>query len=159
MDQTIQSADDRCTEKQGSLPSVLEQYLDADCDRQARRIAEFIKAHDLLPDPQQLLQVPLAFILLLDAAVRLKWWEKNGFYVPCGNQQLLSTLLFQLAINSLADPSIDPMPIWRTVSYAFAENERYYSYATLGCEINVKNLTIGDLTDRFADFLWTIRPN
>ena len=157
MDQIIHSAGIERTDKQDSLPSVLEQYLDADCDRQARRIAEFIKVHELLPDPQNISHLPLSFMLLLDVTVRFIWWERTGFIKTNNGGPSISEAVFQLANHSLIDPTYDAFPVWSSVFHLVVEQFAWHIPAKMDGDIALGIIHVDDVVTHLAKFLWSIR--
>ena len=144
------------------FPAELRRSVAEEADRDADRVALFLRTLGLEASTNRPLHLPGPFLLELGAALRLLGWEDCGLSVhldaglPPSSQALCESLL------TLAAPDITPGPGKDSLAYRvlvlFAERFAWSGREELDADVALGEADGDALLEALADFLWDNRP-
>ena len=149
--------DDQPTPPARAFPADMINAITAAAQRDADAVGFFLRQLGLAGSPQQPLKLPAGFLLYLAAALRLFFWETQGFAfhraagLPPARQALAD------AFAALADVNANPTELCVAVRRLSVERLAWNGLRHWNADIALDDLRDDQALDVLAEFLWANR--
>jgi hypothetical protein len=135
----------------------MEEYVKSEAERDADRVALFLRSHGVQGTREKPIALPMSFLLHLGAAMRLHHWEEQGFSLHRTAGLPDAGRAIKAAVQSLTDPGTARTALCESVVRLSLDRFAWHGRRDLEADVALDEMIDDDALDALAEFLWASR--